>query len=60
MDQTMAKNDKIITGASFGLRVLSLSASVCVCVSVYRRQPPACPRDNSSHVQAIQPEYPVL
>ena len=38
--------------ASFGLRVLSLPVSVCVCVSVSVRQPPACPRGNSSSVQA--------
>ena len=40
--------------ASFSLRVLSLPASVCVCVcvSVCVRQPPDCPRDNSSPIQA--------
>ena len=36
--------------ASFGLRVLSLPASVCVCLSVC--QSLACPRDNSGPVQA--------
>ena len=35
---------------SFGLRVLSLPASVCVCLSVC--QALACPRDNSGPVQA--------
>ena len=40
--------------ASFGLRVLSLSASVCLCVSVCVcvRQPRACPCHKSSRVQA--------
>ena len=40
--------------ASFGLRVLSLPASVCVCVSVCLSvcQSLACPRDNSGPVQA--------
>ena len=40
--------------ASFGLRVLSLPASVCVCVSVCLSvcQSRVCPRDNSSPVQA--------
>ena len=39
--------------ASFGLRVLSLPASVCVCVSVCLSvcQSLACPRDNSGPVQ---------
>ena len=40
--------------ASFGLRVLSLPASVCVCLSVCLSvcQSLACPRDNSGPVQA--------
>ena len=41
--------------ASFGLRVLSLPAYVCVCVSVVCLsvcQSPACPRDNSGPAQA--------
>ena len=42
--------------ASFGLRVLSSPASVCVCVRVCVcqsvRQSLACPRDNSEPVQA--------
>ena len=40
--------------ASFGLRVLSLPASVCLCVclSVCVRQPRACPCHKSSRVQA--------
>ena len=40
--------------ASFGLRVLSLPASVCVCVSVCLSvcQSLACPDDNSRPVQA--------
>ena len=42
--------------ASFGLRVLSLPASVCVCVCLsvcpYVCQSLACPRDNSGPVQA--------
>ena len=39
--------------ASFGLRVLSLPASVCVCLSVCLSvcQSRVCPRDNSSPVQ---------
>ena len=40
--------------ASFGLQVLSLPASVCLCVSVCVcvRQPRACPHHKSSRVQA--------
>ena len=40
--------------ASFGLRVLSLPASVCLCVSVRVCvcQPRACPRHKSSRIQA--------
>ena len=38
--------------ASFGLRVLSLPACVCVCLSVCLCQSLACPRDNSGPVQA--------
>ena len=40
--------------ASFGFRVLSSPASVCVCVSVCQsvRQSLACPHDNSGPVQA--------
>ena len=34
--------------ASFGLRVLSLPASVCVCVCLSVCQSRVCPRDNSS------------
>ena len=37
--------------ASFGLRVLSLPASVCVCVCLSVCQSLACPRDNSGPVQ---------
>ena len=37
---------------SFGLRVLSLPASVCVCVCLSVCQSLACPRDNSGPVQA--------
>ena len=42
------------TRGQFGLRVLSLPASVCVCVSVCLSvcQSLACPHDNSGHVQA--------
>ena len=45
----------LIPEASFGLRVLSLPASVCVCVSV--RQSRACLRDNSSPVQATATKF---
>ena len=38
--------------ASFGLRVLSLPASVCVSVCLSVCQSLACPRDNSGPVQA--------
>ena len=38
--------------ASFGLRVLSLPASVCLCVCPSVHQSWACPRDNSSPVSA--------
>ena len=38
--------------ASFGLRVLSLPASVCLYVCLCVHQSRACPRDNSSPVQA--------
>ena len=38
--------------ASFGLRVLSLPASVCVCVILSVCQSLACPRNNSGPVQA--------
>ena len=38
--------------ASIGLRVLSLPASVCVCVCPSVRQSRACPRDNSWPVSA--------
>ena len=38
--------------ASFGLRVLSLPASVCSCVRVCVCQSRACPHDNSPLVQA--------
>ena len=38
--------------ASFGLRVLSLPASVCMCVCQSVCQSLACPRDNSGPVQA--------
>ena len=38
--------------ASFGLRVLSLPACVCVSVCLCVRQSRACPSDNSSTVQA--------
>ena len=38
--------------ASFGLRVLSLPACVCVSVCLFVRQSWACPSDNSSTVQA--------
>ena len=41
---------RFLPEASFGLQVLSLPASVCVCVSVC--QSLACPRDNSRAVQA--------
>ena len=38
--------------ASFALGVLSLPASLCVCVSVCVCQSRVCPRDNSLPVQA--------
>ena len=38
--------------ASFGLRVLSLPASVCLCIRVCVCQSRACPHDNSPLVQA--------
>ena len=38
--------------ASFGLRVLSLPASVCVCVCLFVCQSLVCPRNNSGPVQA--------
>ena len=41
---------KFLPEASFGLRVLSLPACVCVCLSVC--QSLACPRDNSGPIQA--------
>ena len=43
------KNIGFLPEASFGLRVLSSPASVCVCQSV--RQSLACPRDNSGPVK---------
>ena len=42
----------ILPKASFGLRVLSLPASVCVCVCMSVCQSRVCLRDNSSPVQA--------
>ena len=38
--------------ASFGLQVLSLPLSVCMCVRLCMHQSCACPRDNSSPIQA--------
>ena len=47
------KHLHLLPEASFGLRVLSLPASVCVCLSVCLSvcQSRVCPRDNSSPVQ---------
>ena len=43
----------VFTRGPFGLRVLSLPASVCVCVYVSVCVSTfACPDDNSSHIQA--------
>ena len=42
----------VLPEASFGLRVLSLPASVCLCVRQCVHQSRACPQDNSSRVQA--------
>ena len=46
--------EQFLPEASFGLRVLSLPASVCLCVSVCVcvRQPRACPRHKSPRIQA--------
>ena len=44
--------DLFLPEASFGLRVLSLLASVCVCVCLSVCQSLACPRDNSGPVHA--------
>ena len=41
---------------SFGLRVLSLPGSVCVCVCLSVCQSLACPRDNSGPVDDLMPE----
>ena len=43
---------KFLPEASFGFRVLSLPASVCLCVCVSLCQSLACPCDNSGPVQA--------
>ena len=45
-------DNPFLPDASFGLRVLSLPASVCVCVCPSVRQSRAGPRDNSSPVSA--------
>ena len=46
------QHKRFLPEASFGLRVLSLPASVCVCVCLSVCQSLACPRDNSGPVQA--------
>ena len=46
------KVKQLLPEASFGLRVLSLPASVCLCVCVCVYQSRACPRDNSPLIQA--------
>ena len=46
---------RLLPEASFGLRVLSLPASVCLCVCPSVRQSRACPRDNSSPFQLGSP-----
>ena len=43
---------QFLSEAGFGLRILSLPASVCVSVCVCVLQPFACPHDNSGPVQA--------
>ena len=51
----------LLPEASFRLRVLSLPASVCLCVCVSVcvcvRQPRACPRHKSSHIQARNAKF---
>ena len=47
----------LLPEASYGLRVLSLPASLSLSVCVCVRQSPVCPRDNLSPVQARITEF---